>query len=142
MEKRILYERGDGTVVVVSPAPGVPLDVVTSTLPTNNYITVDLSAMPPDDLLQYFVTSLQINNRQVTIDLEKARAIAKQYLRRYRNSLFAQNDIKLRDAMISGNQQQIDDCVRERDRLRDLPAMADGVATATELKQLIEKNYG
>jgi hypothetical protein len=56
--------------------------------------------------------------------------------------LFNQNDLDLRDAMLSGQQSLIEQYVLQRDVLRNLPQQADGANSVTELKQLLVDNNG
>lgn len=141
MNKKILYTQNDGSVAVVSIAPGVSIDVVVQTLPTTQYIIVDEAQMPSADDQKYFIAALKIDGSNVAVDLNRAREVTKQTLRRVRQPLFDKNDLALRDAMISGDQTAVQVCVSERDRLRNLPNLADQSQSVSELKQLIEDNH-
>ena len=142
MNKKILYTQPDDMVVVVSIAPGASVDAVISSLPTKQYVVVDESSMPSEEDQKYFITALSIVGGEVVVDLSKAKQVTKDLLRRVRTSLFNQNDLDLRDAMLSGQQSLIEQYVLQRDVLRNLPQQADGANSVTELKQLLVDNNG
>jgi len=70
----------------------------------------------------------------ITINFEKARAITKDRLRAERTPLFAALDVQFQRNLESGADNAA--VVVEKQRLRDLPALADACTTLDELKAL------
>ena len=70
----------------------------------------------------------------ITINFEKARAITKDRLRAERTPLFAALDVQFQRNLESGADNAA--VVAEKQRLRDLPALADACTTLDELKAL------
>lgn len=71
----------------------------------------------------------------ISVDLEKAKEITKQKLRKKRAPLLAEQDILFQRALESSSDTSA--IVAEKQRLRDLPASANSKTTATQLKNLI-----
>ena len=70
----------------------------------------------------------------VKVNMQKAKEKAKRILRKQREPLFLDEDIKLQRALESGEDTSL--IVAEKQRLRDLPELADSASTLDELKNL------
>jgi len=70
----------------------------------------------------------------ITINFEKARAITKDRLRAERTPLLSALDVQFQRNMETGADNAA--VVAEKQRLRDLPALADACTTLDELKAL------
>jgi len=102
-------------------------------LPVVSWAQVDNNHFPAD----YSFRNAWVNdNGAVAVDLPKAKEITKDRLRRERVALFAANDIAINDALLAKDDAAQALAIAERDRLRDLPALADAATTLEELKEL------
>ncbi len=76
------------------------------------------------------------DGKKIVVDLEAAREETKIRLRRERTPLYEVNDLRLRDAILEGDETKRLAGIAERDRLRGLTKRADEAATLNELKAL------
>ncbi len=121
---------------MVSPSLGIsPEDCVPK---KTNYIMLDESELPDEQtLIDYFeAMTIDFSNRTTGIDLPTARELTKNILRKQRITLFEKNDLRLRDSIISNDQQELDLAITERDRLRNITLLADVAPTFDDLKRL------
>jgi hypothetical protein len=72
---------------------------------------------------------LRINN-------DKAILIAQERIRAWRETEFAENDVRIQNALADGDEQARIEAVAYRDYLRDLPQQCEG-KTVDELKALM-----
>ena len=72
-----------------------------------------------------------------TYDMTIARQIWRNKIAKNRKALFEQNDLVLRDAVISGDQTAIDAAVARRDELRAIGDSIDAATTIEELKAIV-----
>jgi hypothetical protein len=70
----------------------------------------------------------------ITINLDKAKVITKERLRAERTPLLQAQDVAFQRALESGADTAI--IVAEKQRLRDITALADAATTLDELKQI------
>jgi hypothetical protein len=70
----------------------------------------------------------------ITINLDKAKAITKDRLRAERTALLLEQDVLFQRALESGEDTAA--IVAEKQRLRDITALADAATTLDELKQI------
>jgi hypothetical protein len=70
----------------------------------------------------------------ITINLDKAKAITKERLRAERTALLLEQDVLFQRALESGADTAA--IVAEKQRLRDITALADAATTLDELKQI------
>lgn len=73
----------------------------------------------------------------IKINNEKAIEITKEKIRQWRELKFKENDIKLQNALVDGNETARLEAVEYRDYLRDLTAQCDG-KSLDELKTILE----
>ena len=72
----------------------------------------------------------------IKINNEKAIEITKEKIRQWRELKFKENDVKLQNALVDGNETAKLEAVEYRDYLRDLPAQCDG-KSLDELKTIL-----
>jgi hypothetical protein len=70
----------------------------------------------------------------ITINFDKAKAITKDRLRAERTALLQEQDVLFQRALESGADTAA--IVTEKQRLRDIPALADAATTLDELKAI------
>ena len=73
----------------------------------------------------------------IKINNEKAIEITKEKIRQWRELKFKENDIKLQNALVDGNETTRQEAVEYRDYLRNLPAQCDG-KSYDELKTILD----
>lgn len=73
----------------------------------------------------------------IKINNEKAIEITKEKIRQWRELKFKENDIKLQNALVDGNETTRQEAVEYRDYLRNLPAQCDG-KSHDELKTILD----
>lgn len=74
----------------------------------------------------------------IKINEDKAIEITKEKIRAWREIKFKENDIKLQNALVDGDETARQEAVEYRDYLRDLPAKCEG-KNLDELKTLISE---
>ena len=74
----------------------------------------------------------------IKINNEKAIEITKEKIREWRELKFKENDIKLQNALVDGNETVKQESVKYRDYLRDLPDRCEG-KNLDELKALMSE---
>ena len=74
----------------------------------------------------------------IKINEDKAIEITKEKIRAWREIKFKENDIKLQNALVDGNETARQEAVEYRDYLRDLPAQCEG-KNLDELKALMSE---
>ena len=139
--KKIIYQQENGTVALVVPTNQFTLEqVIESAVPVGApYLVIDDEHIP--DGFMDFHGAVTANfddpiNISVKVDIERAKDIAKQNIRAQRKPLFEENDIALRDAMISGNKVALKAAIDKRDRLRDATKKVNSVSTLEELRRV------
>jgi len=139
--KKIIYQQENGTVALVVPTNQFTLEqVIESAVPVGApYLVIDDEHIP--DGFMDFHGAVTANfddpiNISVKVDIERAKEIAKQNIRAQRKPLFEENDIALRDAMISGNKVALKAAIDKRDRLRDATKKVNSVSTLEELRRV------
>lgn len=73
----------------------------------------------------------------IKINNEKAIEITKEKIRQWRELKFKENDVKLQNALVDGDETARLEAVEYRDYLRDFPAQCDG-KSLDELKTILE----
>lgn len=140
MEK-IIYQQENGKVALVVPTDSFTLEqVIESAVPVGvPYLVIDDEDIP--DGFYDFHDAVSANfddpvNISITVDIERAKEIAKNKLREERKQLFEKNDIKLRDAMLSENKVDLKAAIDTRDRLRKAPKLVDSLSSLEELRNI------
>jgi hypothetical protein len=136
MSKKILYLQENGKLAMISPAADtnindcIPKDVA--------HIEIDESELPEESVLIDYFDALTINfsTSKIEVNLTEAKKITKDILRKQRKKLFEANDLRLRDAILTNDQQELDLAITERDRLRSITLLADVASSFDDLKRL------
>ena len=81
-----------------------------------------------------FYDAWEMNATSVTVNLEKAKELTKKRLRAEREPLLAAQDVLFQRALESGADTTA--IAAEKQRLRDITALADAATTLDELKQI------
>lgn len=72
----------------------------------------------------------------IKINEDKAIEITKEKIRQWRELKFKENDVKLQNALVDGDETARQEAVEYRDYLRDLPAQCEG-KSLDELKMIL-----
>lgn len=130
----IIYTNEKGGVALCMPSGEIPVEAVQAKdIPegVESYI-VDLDTLPRADM-DFFGAWEQVGG-VVSINIEKAKDITKERLRFQRQPFLAEQDVLFQRALETG--QPTADIVAEKQRLRDLPSLADACTTLDELRAL------
>jgi hypothetical protein len=130
----IIFTNDAGGVSVCMPTGDLPIEQVQSKdIPAGKQsFIVDSSTLPEED--NDFFNAWEQTSGVVTINLEKAKALTKDRLREERKPLLEAQDVQFQRALeVGGNTAAI---VAEKQRLRDLPSLADSCTTLVELRAL------
>lgn len=139
--QKIIYKQENGAVALVVPTGQYTLEqVIESAVPVGApYLVVDDEHIP--DGLMDFHGAVSANfddpiNITINVDMDIVKEIAKENIRVQRKPLFEENDIALRDAMLSGNKIALKAAVDKRDRLRDATKKVTALSTLDELRRV------
>lgn len=136
MAQVIIYEGPEGNVHVCVPTPEVleshGIDWIKEKDTPEDSIIVDASELPEAD--NDFFNAWRLVDGAISIDLTAAKEITKARLRIEREPLLAAQDVLFQRALESGADTTV--IVAEKQRLRDLPTLADDCTTLDELKEL------
>lgn len=135
MTERIIYEKDDGTLAVVIPAPDCGLtieQIAAKDVPAGkSYEIVDVSAIPTD---RTFRNAWRKVGATVEVSMPPAREIHRDHIREARDPLLAELDVKYMKALEQG--QDTTAIVAQKQALRDAPQdpRIDAAQTPQELK--------
>ena len=139
--KKIIYQQENGKVALVVPTNQFTLEqVIESAVPVGSpYLVIEDDDLP--DGFMDFHSAVTANfddpvNISIKVDIDRAKEIAKDRIREERKPMFEQNDIALRDAMLSGNKVNLKAAIDKRDRLRDSTKKVDKLSTLQELREV------
>lgn len=128
----IIYTNDNGGVSVCIPTGELSIEQVQGKdCPANSYI-VDRSTLPEAD--NDFFNAWEQTNGVITVNLDKAKVLTKERLRREREPLLAAQDVAFQRALESGTDTTA--IVAEKQRLRDITTLADTCTTTAELRAL------
>lgn len=139
--QKIIYQQENGTVALVVPTGQYTLEqVIESAVPVGApYLVVEDEHIPDGFIDFHGAVSANFDdpvNISIKVDIEKAKEIAKESIRAQRKPLFEENDIALRDALLSGNKIALKAAVDKRDRLRDATKKVNDLSTLDELRRV------
>jgi hypothetical protein len=139
----IIYEQINQPVAIINLAEGFSIDEAIKQIPENTrFRIVNETELPANAADFTDALSIDFNNNldpNIHIDIEKAREITKNRLRKERIPYFVKIDIAIRDAMIENNAEKLKEAVEERDRLRDITMSVVTVNTVEQLRRLAIK---
>lgn len=134
MNNVIIFTNDTGGVAVCIPTGELPIEQVQAKdIPQNvqSYI-VDASTLPEED--GDFFDAWEQTRGVVTVNLDKAKEVTKRRLRHLREPLLAAQDVLFQRALETGADTSA--IVAEKQRLRDITALADTCTTTAELRAL------
>jgi hypothetical protein len=133
MNQVIIYTNEIGGVAVCFPTGELPIEVVQQRdIPkgVESFIVTKDSLPPCFD----YAMAWEQSNGVVTVNIAKAREVAKEKLRFDRKELFANLDVAFQRAMETGADTSA--IVAEKQRLRDITNLPDSCNTIEELRAL------
>lgn len=134
MAQVIIFTNEQGGVSVCIPTGELPIEqVLTKDCPTGAII-VDNNTLPNEH--NEFFNAWELNGSTVTVNLTKAKDIAKNNLRTERAPVLAALDIQFMRAVESGNTSQQAAIAEQKDELRNITAHSSitGATTVDGLK--------
>lgn len=133
-QKVIIFTNEGGGVSVCFPTGEIPIEAVQAKdIPggVQSYI-VDLDSLPNEH--EDFFDAWEQTDGVVTVNLEKSKRITKNRLRVEREPLLVAQDVAYMRALELG--QDTSAIVAEKQRLRDLPLLAEACTTLDDLRAL------
>lgn len=134
MAQVIIYTNPNGGVSVCCPTGEIPIEQVQSKdVPggVQSYI-VETTSLPEED--SDFFDAWEQTRGVVTVNLDKAKEVTKRRLRHQREPLLAAQDVAFQRALETGADTSA--IVAEKQRLRDITALANTCTTTAELRAL------
>jgi len=132
MAQVIIFTNSNGGVSVCIPTGELPIEAVKAKDTPSTSIIVQDSELPQAD--NDFFNAWELADGVVTVNLDKAKELTKQRLRAERAPLLAAQDVLYMRATEAGADTTA--IVAEKQRLRDVTALADGCTTTEELRGL------
>ena len=134
MSHVIIYTGSNGGVVLCIPSGEIPIEAVQAKdIPegTQSYI-VDVETLPKK--YGVFFGAWEQTNGVITVNISKAKEIKKNHLRVEREPLLIEQDVLFQRALEANADTSA--IVAEKQRLRDLPTLADAAQTLDELRSI------
>jgi hypothetical protein len=126
----IVFTNDSGSVSVCYPTGELPIEEVRAKDTPVGSVIVDNSTLPDND----FFNAWELNDSTVSVNFNKAKELTKTRLRIEREPLLAAQDVAFQRALESGADTTA--IVAEKQRLRDITALADTATTLDELKAI------
>jgi len=130
MAQVIIFTNSNGGVSVCVPTGELDINAVKAKDTPSTSIIVQDSELPQAD--NDFFDAWELANGVVTVNLDKAKEITKARLRAERAPLLAAQDVLYMRAVETGADTAA--IVAEKQRLRDVTALADACTTTEELR--------
>lgn len=132
MAQVIIFTNENGGVSVCVPTGELDIEAVKAKDTPGHSIIVEASTLPEQD--NDFFDAWELHEGVVSVNIEKAKEIAKKRLRAEREPLLSAQDVAYMRALEAG--QDTASIVAEKQRLRDITSLADGCTTTSELRAL------
>lgn len=134
MNNVIIFTNERGGVAVCVPTNDLPIEQVQKKdIPSGvESFIIPFSSLPDQD--NDFFDAWEQTNGVVTVNLEKAKEITKNRLRIEREPLLTAQDVAFMRAIETNA--SVDAVLMEKQRLRDLPALADNCQSLEQLRAL------
>ncbi len=132
MSQVIIYANNGG-VAVCYPTGELPIEQVLAKDCPSGAVIVNASDLPQADMDFFNAWEMQSDNT-VSVSITKARDLTKERLRAERKPLLEAQDVLFQRALETGASTAA--IVAEKQRLRDITNLADGVNTLAELRAL------
>jgi hypothetical protein len=131
MTQAIIFTNDNGGVSVCIPTGEISIEAVKEKDTPAGSLIVDTSALPTAN---DFFDAWELANGVVTVSLAKAKDITKKRLRSEREPLLAAQDVAFQRAQEANADTTA--IVAEKNRLRDVTALADSATTLDGLRSL------
>jgi hypothetical protein len=131
MTQAIIFTNSNGGVSVCIPTGEISIEAVKEKDTPAGSLIVNTSDLPRDN---DFFDAWELANGVVTVSLAKAKELTKKRLRAEREPLLAAQDVAFQRALESGSPTTA--IVAEKQRLRDVPSLADTATTLDGLRSL------
>ena len=131
MSQVIIYTNSNGNVSVTIPTGEISIEAVLAKDCPKGAIIVETSSLPTDN---DFYDAWELADGVVTVSLAKATEITKKRLRNEREPLLAAQDVAFQRAQEANADTTA--IVAEKNRLRDVPSLADTATTLDGLRSL------
>jgi hypothetical protein len=132
MAQVIIFTNNNGGVSVCVPTGELNINAVKAKDTPNHSMIVESEDLPQTD--NDFFNAWELVNGVVTVNLAKAKELTKARLRAEREPLLAAQDVLyMRAVETSADTTAI---VAEKQRLRDVPSLADSCTTTEQLRNL------
>jgi hypothetical protein len=128
----IIFSNTNGNVSVCIPTGELPIEAVLAKDCPAGAIIVDDATLPQAD--NDFFDAWELNGSTVSVNLDKAKTITKVRLRAERAPLLLAQDVLFQRALESGADTTA--IVAEKQRLRDITALADSATTLEGLRAI------
>ena len=132
MAQVIIFSNTNGGVSVCVPTGELPIEAVLAKDCPAGAIVVDDATLPQAD--NDFFDAWELNGSTVSVNLDKAKTITKTRLRAERAPLLLAQDVLFQRALESGADTTA--IVAEKQRLRDITALADSATTLEGLRAI------
>lgn len=132
MEQIIVFTGLNGNVNLCAPSNELPIETVLTKDCPAGAIIFNRNDLPNDDW--DFFNSWELVNSSVVVNFNKAKEQTKERLREERISLLAAQDVLYMQAIEKNQDTSL--IVAEKQRLRDLPTLADTCTTLAQLRNL------
>ena len=132
MTQAIIFTNENGGVSVCIPTGELSIEKVQEKDTPAGSRIVDVRDLPNEH--NDFFDAWELNGRDVTVNLDKAKEITKKRLRAERTPLLAAQDVAFQRALESDASTTA--IVAEKQRLRDITDLADTAETLEELRSL------
>lgn len=132
MPQVIIYTQENGQVAMCVPTGEIPIEDVLAKDCPKGAVIFDTDALPKDDF--DFYNAWEYSSGAVLVNLDKAKEITADRLRKEREPLLAKLDVAFQRAIETGADTA--DIVKEKQRLRDIPKLVTMCTTTAELRDL------
>jgi hypothetical protein len=132
MEQIIVFTGLNGNVNLCAPSNELPIETVLTKDCPAGAIIFNRNDLPNDDW--DFFNSWELVNSSVVVNFNKAKEQTKERLREERISLLTAQDVLYMQAIEKNQDTSL--IVAEKQRLRDLPTLADTCTTLAQLRNL------
>jgi hypothetical protein len=132
MTQAIIFTNKNGNVSVCYPTGELPIEEVQAKDTPEGSIIVDHDDLPNEH--NDFFNAWRLVDNKVSVNLAAAKEITKTRLRIEREPLLAAQDVAFQRALEAGADTTA--IVAEKQRLRDIPSLADSCTTLDQLRDL------
>jgi hypothetical protein len=136
MKQVIIFTNENGGVSVCVPTGELSIEEVKAKDTPSDSIIIDYNTLPNFD--NDFFDAWELNGSTVSVNLYKAKEIAKKRLRLERTPLLQEQDVLFQRALETGNDTTA--IVVEKQRLRDITNLVDDATNLEQLRKIKVKS--